>query len=110
MSEADWQAQVVQLAGMLGWRHCHTRRSIGRGRKWTTATSVIGWPDLVLWHEQQQRLLFIELKATAGRLADTQREVLLSLRAAGQEVAVWRPEDLEAIQETLAGAPLTQVR
>ena len=31
MSEAIWQQQFVQLAGYLGWRWMHVRRSLGRG-------------------------------------------------------------------------------
>lgn len=105
-SEVEWQAQVVQLAGMLGWRHNHTRRSIGKGRKWTTATSVVGWPDLELWHEQQQRVIYAELKTRTGRLTPEQKATLISLARAGCEVAVWRPADLPDVHEALQGKRL----
>ena len=42
MSEQVWQQQFVQLAGYLGWKHLHVRRSLGRGRKWVTATNIEG--------------------------------------------------------------------
>lgn len=42
-TEAQWQAQVLQLAGALGWRSMHVRRSIGKGHQWTTSTSCVGW-------------------------------------------------------------------
>ncbi len=45
LTEADFQAQVVELAGILGWRVTHTAGAIGKGHRWTTATSVVGWPD-----------------------------------------------------------------
>lgn len=95
MSEADWQQQVIQLAHHLGWRHNHTRRTIGRGRSWTTATSCVGWPDLELWHPKQRRFMWVELKSESGVVSEDQRAVLDSLAAAGGEVHVWRPSDLD---------------
>lgn len=103
ITEAEWQQQVIDLAHMLGWRHNHTRRSIGRGTRWTTTTSVIGWPDLVMWSEKQQRVLFVELKSEQGKLSFEQDIVLDSLRAAGCEVYVWRPSDLEDAKQILRG-------
>jgi hypothetical protein len=102
MTEEDFQAQVVQLAGLLGWRHMHVRRSIGKGRRWTTATNVTGWPDLTLWSARHNRLIFVELKSEHGRVSDDQAEVLASLRAAGCEVHVWRPSDLDTAQQILS--------
>lgn len=102
LTEASFQQQVIDLARSLGWRHNHTRRTIGRGKKWVTATSVVGWPDLTLWSERQHRLIFAELKTDRGRLSDDQAAVLASLERAGQEVAVWRPADLDQIARTLA--------
>lgn len=103
MSEATWQEQVFELAQILGWRHMHVRRSIGKGRKWTTATNVTGWPDAVLWSERQQRLIFVEFKSESGKPSPEQVEVLGSLKAAGQEVYLWRPSDLEAAKVILQG-------
>lgn len=105
MSEEEWQQQVIDLARTLGWRSCHVRRSIGKRDGWTTATSVVGWPDLVLWSERRRRLLFVELKSRTGVVSAAQREVLLSLRVAGQEVHVWRPDDLDAAREVLSARP-----
>ena len=100
ISEADLQAQITELATMLGWRVMHVRRSIkGQAGGWVTATSVRGWPDLVLW--KPGRILFRELKAAKGRLTVDQVAVLDSLAAAGCDVGVWRPDDWPAIEETL---------
>lgn len=104
MTEAEWQAQVVQLAGMLGWRHNHTRRAVGKNRRWATATSCVGWPDLTLWHERQRRFIFAELKSDKGRTTMEQDDVLASLRAAGAEVYVWRPADLDDVAAILGAA------
>lgn len=94
ISEADFQAQVIELAHWLGWEHMHVRRSIGKGRKWTTATNVVGWPDLTLWHHRHG-FVFAELKAENGRATAEQVAVLGSLQAAGAVAVVWRPSDLD---------------
>lgn len=103
MSEQVWQQQFVQLAGYLGWKHLHVRRSLGRGRKWVTATNIDGWPDLHLWHETTQRTIYVELKSEAGRLRPQQIDVLGSLTRAGQEVYVLKPSDLELAKRILSG-------
>lgn len=103
MSEAEWQQQVVELAGLLNWRHLHVRRTIGKGHRWTTATNLKGFPDLLLWHEVQQRIIGAELKTAVGRVTAEQVEVLRSLEAAGVETYVWRPKDLTLVQEILSG-------
>lgn len=102
IDEAAWQGQVLDLAHALGWRTMHVRRSIGKGRRWTTATSVVGWPDLVLWSERHKRVVFVELKSESGLLSADQVEVLESLRAAGQQAYVWRPSDLDEAHRVLA--------
>lgn len=103
MSEVEWQQIVVDLAHRLGWRHNFTRRSIGKGRRWTTATSCRGWPDLTLWSPRHGRVVFAELKSDTGRVEPEQEDVLASLRAAGAEAYVWRPADLEDVARVLQG-------
>ena len=104
ISEADWQQQFTQLAKLLGWRFMHVRRSLGKGRKWTTATNVDGWPDLTLWSERHPgRVLFVELKSEAGRLRPAQEAVLGEMSRSGLEVYVLRPSDLGLAQRILAG-------
>lgn len=102
MTEIEWQGQVVDLAGMLGWRHMHVRRTIGRGGRWTTSTSLKGFPDLLLWHEGMQRVVAAELKRERGVLSREQVDVLKSLRAAGMEAYVWKPSDLPEVQKLLS--------
>lgn len=103
-TEAEHQAQVIELAHLLGWHHLHVRRSIGKGRTWVTATNVIGWPDLVLFRpadDGQQHLIFAELKSERGKLTPEQEQVLDDLRRSGCEVHVWRPSDMDAIAKRL---------
>lgn len=104
MTEAEWQQQVVDLARLSGWRVNHHRPTpAGRGRtRYTTATTVTGWPDLTLW--RPGALLFRELKTDTGRLTTEQRQVLAELDAAGADVGVWRPADWPEIEATLRPA------
>lgn len=103
MSEQEWQQQFVQLATALGWKHMHVRRSLGKGRRWTTATNVDGWPDLTLWHPKQRRVVFVELKSETGRVTAEQRAVHVSLRTAGADVRVYKPSELAEAHVWLAG-------
>jgi hypothetical protein len=99
--EADFMAAVIEAAHVFGWHTCHVRKSIGKGRKWTTSTSVVGWPDVAMWHETARRLLFAELKSESGKTTAEQLAVLASLAAAGAEVHLWRPSDWDEIARTL---------
>ena len=103
--EADWQSQVIDLAHIYGWHHLHVRRSIGKGRRWTTSTNVTGWPDLFFWHEGQRRTIAAELKSETGRTTPEQLAVLASLCAAGVETFVWRPSDLVEVRDVLSRHP-----
>lgn len=104
ISEAQWQTQFTQLATTLGWHHMHVRHTRGRGDQWTTSTSVTGWPDLTLWHETQQRLIVVELKADRGTVRPEQRQVLLSLEAAGIPAYILRPRHLNEARGILRSA------
>jgi hypothetical protein len=100
-SEADFQAQLVELARIMRWRTMHVRRTIGKGRRWTTGTSIDGWPDLTLWRPGQ--FLMAELKTDTGPVSDEQLDVLHSLHAAGVDARLWRPRDWDEVQATLTG-------
>lgn len=113
ISETEWQAQVIELAHDLGWAHMHVRRSIGKGRAWTTATNLKGWPDLTLIRPapaSDGEIIFAELKTEKGDFKDGQREVHELLRRAGHEVYVWRPSDLDKVAERLARHRATRKR
>ena len=102
MNEAQWQAQVVQLAQTFGWLVQHTRPA-KVGDKWVTPiTGNVGFPDLVLAHPERG-VLFAELKAERGRLSAGQVEWLTVLKAGGAECYLWRPDDLTAVLKRLRG-------
>lgn len=89
LSERDWQSEVIQIAGLGGWRHYHTHDS----RK-----SNKGFPDLVLVRE---RVVYAELKSEVGKLREDQGPWLEALAAAGQEVYLWRPSDRAEVERVL---------
>ena len=90
--EADFQASVVELAGVLGWLGYHTHDS---------RRSCRGFPDLTLVHDD--RLLFAEVKRS-GRHKPTgpQTAWLAALDQATRVSAhVWRPADWSEIERAL---------
>jgi hypothetical protein len=99
LTEAQLQEQIVDLARLMGWRTMHVRRTVGRGRRWTTGTSVTGWPDLTLW--RPGKLLMVEVKTDDGQLRPDQATVLDSLRTAGVDARCWRPAMWDEIEATL---------
>lgn len=96
MTHDEFQGQIIDLAGSLGWEHMHTRRARGR-YGWTTPTSLIGWPDLTLWHESRGGHAAIEVKVRPDLPTQEQLDVLASLARAGDLVAVVYPEQFDAL-------------
>lgn len=99
MSEMEWARKVRDLAETCGWRCCHVAPSMTRRGKWTTATSVVGWPDLALYRPGD--FLFAELKTDVGKLSAEQETVIADLRAAGVEVCVWKPKHWSSVVDRL---------
>ena len=92
VTEASWQAQVIEAADLFGWYIYHNPAS---------RRSNAGFPDLVLI--RPPRVLFLELKRQTGRLSPIQREVIDQLDAGpGVEVQVARPSDWEQVCSWLA--------
>ncbi len=85
VTEKTWQAELVQLARMLGFKHYHTYRSV---------RSPAGWPDLALVRE---RLVLIEVKKNDGRVSPAQADWIRHLHSAGVEVYVARPDHLQQL-------------
>lgn len=94
-SEKHFSQRVFDLARLCGWLAARypTFRPTG---------TTPGFPDLVLAHPGQGRLIFAELKMPKARPSAAQAAWLDALRAVpGVEVHVWYPEDWEAIERTL---------
>jgi hypothetical protein len=91
LTEKEWQAQVLELAGLLGWATYHP---------WLSIHSPRGWPDLAL--VRPPRLLLVELKSEKGKVTPAQQHWLELLGACpGVEAHVWRPSDWDAVTEIL---------
>ena len=90
LTEAQFQAQVIQLAKLLQWRVYHT---------WNSMHSAAGYPDLTL--VRGKRLLFAELKSERGKVRPEQTEWLHDLHEAGAQAFIWRPSEWARIVEIL---------
>ncbi len=93
--EDAWDAQLFRgpksVAAATGWTTYHTLRSRG---------SRSGYPDRTCVRE---RILYVELKREKTRPTPEQAEWLDRLAAAGGEVYLWLPSDLEEAGRILAG-------
>lgn len=92
ISESDFQAEVIRMAGQAGFAVYHT---------YDSRRSQPGFPDLVL---VGNRVIFAELKAAGGQLMPSQKAWRDNLLAAGAEWYLWRPSDMDAIPSILGGA------
>jgi hypothetical protein len=103
MTERELQDAIVSCARLFHWRVHHARAAMSR-RGWRTPlTGHVGFPDLVL--AGHGRVLFIELKVARRALTVEQEAWLEALRAAGQELYVWRDTDWVAgtVERVLRG-------
>lgn len=113
--ESAFQAAVIGYAKTAGWLVFHvsdSRKEVARqGVRVLVGDQLAkGYPDLTLVHPDLGRFLVRELKSTNGRLTPAQKQWLACLRGAGIDAAVWRPQDLPAIEQTLAGRQTTRER
>lgn len=84
------QEQVSNMARHLDWLTYHT---------WTSMHSQSGYPDLHCL--RGERSVFIELKRVAEPLTAAQERYREALLAAGHEHYVFRPCDMDEIEEVL---------
>jgi len=92
LTEKEFQASVISLAKLHGWKVYHTFDS----RK-----SEKGFPDLILL--RGLKLLAIECKTTTGKVTEEQANWLIAFSHVERvEAMVLRPaEDLDAIELVL---------
>lgn len=92
-TEKELDAAIAQLCGLLRIERFHV---------YDSRRSMPGFPDLVLWRPdcadrwngcRASHLMFRELKSANGRCSREQLAVMRGLANAGQNVAIWRPED-----------------
>ena len=90
MSEAELQANVIELAKALGYTVAHIRDS--------RRQMVEGLPDLTIGRKAPPRLMYVELKREAGSGRHTEltpwqvlwRDIIVG---AGNQWFLWRPSD-----------------
>jgi hypothetical protein len=86
MLEAELQAQVIELATMLGCLSYHTHDS---------RRSAAGFPDLTVVHEGTGGLLFAELKRD-GQLPTPEQRRWLAALGRRHLAVLWTPSDLRS--------------
>jgi hypothetical protein len=90
------------MAHRLGWMCAHFKSAPTPGlRGWATPVGAdgAGFPDLILVRDR--RVLAAELKSQKGLVSEKQRVWLERLQAAGVDTWVWRPSDLDLIEQEL---------
>lgn len=110
ISEREFKNSIVTLARDLGWLVHHDLPSQRANGSWATATQGdSGFPDLVLVHPGNMvtglkpMVVFAELKTQRGKTTAGQEQWLTALRACGQMAFVWRPAQMQEIQQLLFG-------
>ena len=92
-SEKEFQAQILELARLAGWKAYHT---------FDSRRSQKGFPDLCLVRPPE--IVFAELKtdSPSAKLRPEQRAWLEALsECPGVEARLWRPGDFEDMQAML---------
>jgi len=103
VSEAGFQAAIMDMAAWCGWRRFHPRTvRTADARHLTAFAGESGFPDLVLVH-RNRGIIFAELKTHRGRLTPQQELWRADLEAAGAEYYLWRPADWHSIEKRLRG-------
>lgn len=105
VTEAQFTAQVIEMAQLHGYRAAHFRPARTEAG-WRTAVQGDGkgFPDLVL--VGRGRVIVAELKSEKGRPSIEQLDWLAAFGAAGVERYIWRPDDFDDILRILK-EPLT---
>lgn len=104
LTEAQFEAQVEQLASHYGWAWIHIAPAMNDRGYWRTPIRGDlgrGWPDLML--VKGSRVIFAELKAN-GKYATSEQKGVLALLShiPGAEVYVWHPHQWEEIAARLS--------
>ena len=85
-SEFEFQDYISKFAAWRGWQ-------VGFFEPWQ-----VGAPDLILVRD---RIIFRELKNWKGRLSLAQKDCLALLKAAGGDIDVWYPQQLNDIEKDI---------
>jgi hypothetical protein len=98
--ERSFTDQVLELAGLRGWRRAHFRPAqTVAGWRTPVQADGAGFPDLILLRDAQ--IVIAELKSRRGKLGPEQLDWLEAWRHTGARVFVWRPDDWDDIVRVL---------
>lgn len=92
--EADFQSQLVDAAKRMGWDPVF--------HPFDSRHSAAGFPDLVLCHPRQRRVIFVELKNNERAFSQDQLHWYAALLACGQEAYLFRFKDWDVALAVLA--------
>lgn len=103
LPESAFQNQVISLAEMYGWGPIFHAPAGGKGGRVDRQQRGAGFPDLVMLHVDDRRLLFAELKTDKGLVSAKQRVWIAALQLLGPpvEVHLWKPEDWDEMNGIL---------
>src|SRR5678815_5945866 len=103
VSEAAFTAQVINLARWYKWRVVHFRPGMTKRGRWVTAVQGdgVGFPDLFMVRASDKRIVAAELKSANGKPTQAQLLWISDMLVAGVEAFIWRPADINEIEEIL---------
>lgn len=108
--EADFTAQVIELAHLHGWLCAHFRPGMTQSGKWATAVQGDGkgFLDLLMVQPFFGRVIAAELKVGKGKMTPEQFTWYKAWERTAEEndgigVYCWWPEDMDKIIEILKG-------
>jgi len=100
MSGKVLQEAIIYLGHTFGWYSAHFTSVLATGRdgkpRYRTPFSADGrgFPDVVMVRPND-RVIFVEVKGDGDKLRPEQEQWIGWLKAAGAEVYVWTPKDLD---------------
>jgi hypothetical protein len=102
MTGGQLQEAIIEMAHAFEWRVAHFRPALTK-HGWRTPVSADGkgFPDLLLVHPERKLVLYREIKTKYEKLSPEQAEWGAWLLAAGQDYAVYRPDDWPTIVNVL---------
>lgn len=107
VSEAAFQASVIELLRLNGWRlifHAPDNRPAGKtGAPQRLIPEAAGFPDVIAIHPIRRVGLAAELKSDGGKVRAGQREWIEAFTIVGFEAHLWRPADWEGVVAVVAG-------
>jgi len=93
VTEAEFQAAILEMAQRLGWLCYHV---------YDSRRSVPGFPDIVAVHPVHG-VVFLELKTVKGRVRPEQKRWVDMLNTAGQRAYIVRPTDIDFLEAMFRG-------